>query len=59
MEKIFSVISDTAISQSDFNVVNQYLQDNCATVKSVTPIIQHGDSNYRRYGVVIVVSTAN
>ena len=59
MEKIFAVISDTSMSQSDFSTVNQYLHDNNATVKLVTPITQHGENNYRKYGVIIVVSTAD
>lgn len=58
MEQIFSVT--TNIGLLDFDKVNKYLKDNPnATVKSVTPITQHGQDTMRYYGVVIVIEDKN
>ena len=58
MQKIFSVITDTFLGKSDFYDVNEFLEDNPeAEVISITPLAQYGEGTYRRYGVVIVVST--
>lgn len=58
MQKIFSVITDTTLGKADLFEVNGFLEDNPeAKVISITPITQYGEGTYRRYGVVIVIST--
>lgn len=57
MEKIFVKTSQSRFHTSDFEDINDLLREGVWTVKSVTPIGQHGDGHTLYYGAIIVLTT--
>ena len=57
MEKIFVKTSQSRLYTTDFEDINDLLREGIWTVKSITPLTQHGDNHTQYYGAIIVLTT--